>query len=149
MGYAAVVDDVRELSLTEMGGTASDDEALTLIRERACEGLRSRDVIACMKVSRRLAEMRFRENRGHSILDEIQDVRIEHAKQLLRISHVSVKAVANMCGYSSEAAFRKIYRKITNETPTNTTRRPPHYKHGGRLIYPQRIDQTLQVPANL
>lgn len=101
------------------------EDALALIRERACEGLRSRDVVACMKVSRRLAEMRFREMRGHSILDEIQSVRIERARQLLQTSHGSIKTIANMCGYSSEAAFRKTYQKILHEKPfVRTLTRP-------------------------
>ena len=63
-----------------------------------------------MKGSRRLCEMRFREATGHSILDEIQSVRIERARELLLDGRRTVRAVANMCGYASVAAFRKVCR---------------------------------------
>jgi LacI family transcriptional regulator len=50
--------------------------ALEMIRRSACEGISSADVVASFKCSRRMAEMRFRQIVGHSILDEIQAVRI-------------------------------------------------------------------------
>ena len=85
-------------------------KALELIRERACEGLRARDVIAVMKDSRRTAEGRFREATGHSILDEIIYVRMTRARELLVSDRTRpVKVVAQMCGYASETAFRKVY----------------------------------------
>lgn len=87
-------------------------KAIDLIRARACEGLRAADVIKAMKGSRRLCEMRFREATGHSILDEIQSVRIERARELLLDGRRTVRAVANMCGYASVAAFRKVCRGI-------------------------------------
>ena len=85
-------------------------KALELIREKACAGIRARDVIAVMKGSRRTAEMRFREATGHSILDEIIHVRMTHAKELLTSDRTRpVKVVAQMCGYASEATFRRVY----------------------------------------
>lgn len=85
-------------------------QALELIREKACEGLRARDVIAVMKGARRTAEVRFREATGHSILEEIISVRMLRAKELLASDSTRpVKVVAQMCGYASEPAFRKVY----------------------------------------
>ena len=83
--------------------------ALELIRRRACEGLMARDVIAAMGTSRRLAELRFREVTGKSILEEIKSVRLERAKSLLRQGGVSVSEVAAACGYGSTEALRKIF----------------------------------------
>ena len=85
-------------------------QALELIRDKACEGLRARDVIAVMKGARRTAEMRFREATGHSILEEIISVRMLRAKELLMSDSTRpIKIVAQMCGYASETAFRKVY----------------------------------------
>ncbi len=93
-------------------------KALELIREKACEGLRARDVISVMKGSRRTVEMRFREATGHSILDEILHVRMTHAKELLISNRTRpVKVVAQMCGYSSESTFRKVYRAHLGSLP--------------------------------
>ena len=83
--------------------------ALELIRRRACEGLMARDVIAAMGTSRRLAELRFREVTGKSILEEIKAVRLERAKNLLRKTDTPVAEIAAACGYGSTEALRKIF----------------------------------------
>lgn len=83
--------------------------ALELIREKACEGLRARDVLNALEGSRRKAEMHFREATGHSVLEEIQRVRMERAQEFLCDRTRPVKVVAQMCGYASEPAFRRVY----------------------------------------
>ena len=84
-------------------------DAIRLIREKACSGLRARDVLALFPGSRRAAEMRFREATGHSVLDEIQRVRTDRARELLADGSRPLKTLANLCGYASESAFRKVY----------------------------------------
>ena len=99
----------RESTRPRRATDASVAKALELIRERACEGLRAHDVVAVMDGARRTAEMRFREATGRSILDEILDVRMARARELLCADSTrSVKVVAQMCGYSSESAFRRV-----------------------------------------
>jgi len=58
-------------------------KVLELIRREACNGLRARDVVKTMCGSRRLAELRFRETFGHSILDEINSVRMDRVFQMV------------------------------------------------------------------
>ena len=91
--------------------------ALKLIRRNACDGLKARDVIAEMGCSRRLAELRFREVTGHSILEEILSVRIERAKYLLKHSEKSIAEVARSCGYGSANALRKVFAAETGKNP--------------------------------
>jgi len=91
--------------------------ALKLIRRNACDGLSAKAVIAEMGCSRRLAELRFREVTGRSILEEILSVRIERAKYLLVHSSKSVAEVAFACGYGSANALRKIFESSTGLTP--------------------------------
>ena len=90
--------------------------AVEAIRRKACAGLTARAVIAEMGCSRRLAEMRFREVTGHSILDEITDVRLTHARMLLRDPRKTVEMVAASCGYNSPVALRKAFLSHTGET---------------------------------
>lgn len=98
-------------------------QALELIREKACEGLHARDVLATLKGARRTAEMRFREAVGHSILDEIITVRLARAKELLLSDNTRpVKVVAQMCGYASESAFRKVYNAHFGDLPRRRPR---------------------------
>ena len=91
--------------------------ALKLIRRNACDGLKAKDVIAEMGCSRRLAELRFREVTGRSILEEILSVRIERAKYLLEHSTKSVLEIARSCGYGSADALRKVFAAETGKNP--------------------------------
>ena len=87
--------------------------ALDLIRARATNGLASREVAALFGCSRRMAEIRFRAATGHSILDEIHDVQIEHAKRLLANPRNKVSMVPSMCGYESNPFFMALFRRVT------------------------------------
>ena len=91
--------------------------ALKLIRRNACDGLKAKDVILEMGCSRRLAELRFREVTGHSVLEEILSVRIERAKYLLEHSEKSIAEVAKNCGYGSANALRKVFLAETGKNP--------------------------------
>ena len=97
----------------------TDRFALTaseIIRAKACEGLSARDVLAVFPCSRRLAEIRFRNATGHSVLDEIRAVRIEEAKKLLRNPQCDLAAVANLCGYASTPTFARVFKAATGLT---------------------------------
>lgn len=98
----------------------SDDRvtgALKFIRQSAWGNCTVANVVAAMKCSRRLAELRFREVTGHSILDEILAVRVESAKYLLVHSSKSISGIAMICGYASANALRKVFEAATGMTP--------------------------------
>ena len=44
-----------------------------------------------------------------AIIDEIQRVRTDRARELLADGSRPLKTLANLCGYASESAFRKVY----------------------------------------
>ena len=92
--------------------------AVELIRRRACEGISSADVVADFKCSRRMAEVRFRQILGHSILDEIQAVRLERAKEMLSNTRQDMSAIANLCGFKAANALWKFFRQETGMSPT-------------------------------
>ena len=86
-------------------------KALEFIRLGACEeGFSLRAVVAHMGVSRSLAFDLFRRVAGHTILDEIQSVRLERAKELLRQGR-RADLVASDCGFASHDDFRRVFRK--------------------------------------
>ena len=80
------------------------------------DGLTAREVVALIGGSRRLAELRFREAAGHSILDEIETTRLERVMQLLRDQSVSLPVVIAQSGYSTAAALRKAFRLRTGKS---------------------------------
>ena len=90
--------------------------AMELIRREACNGLTAADVTAQFAGSRRLVELRFRETLGHSILDEIQNVRMEKVQFLLAKTDTPISAIAAQCGYRSDIALRKAFRLFTGKS---------------------------------
>ena len=66
-----------------------------------------------MNCSRRLATLRFREAVGHSIVDEIHDVRFQHACKLLDETDMPIYDIVSDCGYDSESFFKKYFKLRT------------------------------------
>lgn len=90
--------------------------ARTLIREKACAELTAKEVLATFCCTRRYAEMRFRTATGHSVLDEIQSVRLERIKSLLANPHQQLDILVDFCGYTSQNALRKFFKAKTGMT---------------------------------
>ena len=86
-------------------------KALEFIRLNACgDGFSPRAVVAQMGVSRSLAFDLFRRVTGRTILDEIQAIRLERAKDLLRQGR-RPDLVAADCGFASHDDFRRVFRR--------------------------------------
>ena len=86
-------------------------DALDLIRHEACAGLKAADVVRAMGVTERLAETRFKRAVGHRITEEIANVRLKHALELLRNPKLGIAPIANMCGWNSEAYLKRLFKK--------------------------------------
>ena len=93
--------------------------AVERIRREACNGISARNITDDFDCSRRMAEIRFRNVIGHSILQEIRQVRLENAKRLLRNPGLSMNFIANNCGYGSPSAFSFFFRAETGQSPSS------------------------------
>lgn len=92
-------------------------KAVERIRTDACGGLKARDVIAATGLSRRLVERRFLQATGHTILDEISDVRFAQACQLLRDPAIPIGEIAALCGWESDSYLKRVFKARTGKTP--------------------------------
>ena len=90
--------------------------ALKLINGENFNTLTSSQIISAMGCSRRLAEIRFRDMTGMSILEAIQKVRLERACALLKTTRLTNNEIANLCGYSKDFFLQKLFRKHFNKT---------------------------------
>ena len=70
-----------------------------------------RDVVAYLGVSRRLAEIRFREVRKETILDTIRNMRLDTTKDELAIASDPIARVCERCGWQSENAPKKLFKR--------------------------------------
>ena len=95
---------------------AEVEAALELIQKESCAGLTAGRVAGLFACSRVYAEMRFRKATGQSILEAIQSVRLERAKELLRNPNRQIKAIADFCGFKSTTALCKFFRGKTGVT---------------------------------
>ena len=54
---------------------------------------------------------------GSTIVGDLTDYRISHAKSMLRFSEDSIESIAHECGFQDAAYFIKVFKKAENMTP--------------------------------
>jgi LacI family transcriptional regulator len=100
---------------------ATDDRelatALRLMRKQACKGLRIKDLVREVRLSRRELERRTRTLLGRSPKEEITRVQIEMAKQLLTTANLPVATIAEKCGYTEAKYFCQVFRQRVGLSP--------------------------------
>ncbi|NLV60784.1 MAG: substrate-binding domain-containing protein [Spirochaetales bacterium] len=98
----------------------SDDQvaqALRLIKREASYGLTAAEVAAESAISRRALEMRFKKERGRTILEEIVRQRLQEASRLLIYSSLTVSEVGQLSGFTSEHRFFALFKEAYGMTP--------------------------------
>lgn len=86
-------------------------KAVAYIRKHALEGIGVPDVVAHLKVSRRLADLRFRELQHTSIGEEIMRIRLAEVQRLLRTTREPIDSIAAKCGYANPNYLKNLFRK--------------------------------------
>lgn len=92
-------------------------QALSYIREHACDGIEVKDVVKALPVSRATLERRFRKVMDRSINGEISRVRISKIKQLLMETELKLSAVAKLTGFNHTEYMSSLFKKLTGITP--------------------------------
>lgn len=101
--------------------------AVEYVRQHVCENLQVADVVKHMNCSRRLAEMRFRETTGNTILSCIRQERRVVAERLLRDTDCPIGEIARSLGYATADSFRKDFCSQSGLSPRQYRRRAQHY----------------------
>ena len=91
--------------------------AVERIRRDACAGLKAIDVIEETGLSRRLAEKRFLQATGRTILGEIQEARFDMACRLLRDKTIPIGLIAERCGWESDSYLKRFFKARTGMAP--------------------------------
>jgi len=84
--------------------------AVAYIQANATRGIGVGDVVAHLKCSRRLADLRFRELQGMSILEAIRKVQMDEVCRLLRTTNLSGAAIAAQTGFASAKHLPERFR---------------------------------------
>jgi len=100
---------------------AIDDEniaaVLTLIQNRACEGLKVQEVAPAVALSRSQLDRRFKAVVGRTLHDEIRRVRLDRAQRLLAETSLPLKQIALRCGFRTVQHLTESFRQFLNVTP--------------------------------
>ena len=112
---------VRQIVLRESSrlAVAADHRLLRgveFIRLNAGEPIGVADVVRHMGGSRRLAELLFRRHLAHSILEEIQQVRLTRLKTFLKETALPVGHISGLCGYQTEMHAKRVFKKLVGMT---------------------------------
>ena len=63
-------------------------------------------------MSKRNLQIRFRDEIGHSVHDEIKNAQTEYIAKLLRDTNMSISQIAIAMGYSGTENISRLFRKI-------------------------------------
>lgn len=75
------------------------------------------DIVATLGISRRSLEKKFKHEIGHTLLDELNRVRLKNFKRLLIETSKSANALSTIAGFSSHANMWYTFKKNVNMTP--------------------------------
>lgn len=114
-GHSPVIGLVRRES-TSVFRFATTAAAVERIRRAHGFDLTPSDIAAGMKLSRRMADIRFLSELGHSVFEEIRRVRVEQVKSLLRDGKPT-SVVADECGYRTPSELCRDFRKVSGLSP--------------------------------
>ncbi len=91
------------------------DIVITRAREfialNACEGINVNDVAKRVRGSRRLVELKFRQFLGHTVLEEIQLKKLEHARMMLTETIRPISEIAVSCGFETATHLGVLFRR--------------------------------------
>ena len=85
--------------------------ARAYIAREAVNGASVSDVVAHLGVSRRLADLRFRQITGKTIGEALTRARLDAVIRLLRQRHVPLSEIPAHCGFANANALRNLFRK--------------------------------------
>lgn len=74
-------------------------------------------VVAAAGIPERTLKRRFKSATGSTLIDCVQNLRIEEAKRLLEADTIAAEAIAAEVGYENAAFFRRLFKRATGLTP--------------------------------
>lgn len=92
--------------------------ALRFIREHACRGISVAEVVKHNPVSRSTLERQLRKYLGRTPQEEIRQVQVKRAQELLLTTDLSAERIATLCGFDHPEYLLVVFKRITGMTTT-------------------------------
>ena len=97
--------------------------AIKYMRDHACAGISVEDVLRAAPMGRRTLEKVCRRLLGRSPFQEIRQVQMERAKELLRTTDASIGTIAGLVGLGNGKRLSEAFRDHVGRTPSEYRRR--------------------------
>lgn len=91
---------------------------MRFLHEHALEPITVDDILSKNPMARRSLERKFRQMFGCSIVEQIRQLRINHARLLLADTDDPVTLIAEECGFSSYNYLNRIFKQSTGLSPS-------------------------------
>ena len=114
----------RESTSRASSGGLLVQRAIAFINANALKGIGVPDVVRHLRVSRRLADLRFRQLQGRTIHDAIAETRLNKVRELLTTTNDSIDDIAFRCGYSNPNYLRNLFKRTYNVSMRDFRRLP-------------------------
>jgi LacI family transcriptional regulator len=100
-------------------------QAVSYIRDHACDGATVADVLRAVHVSQRTLERKFARHRGRTPSEEIRIVRLRHARTLLMRTAMPLVDVALRAGFADISHLSREFKRSFGISPGAYRRRGP------------------------
>ena len=87
------------------------DAAMDFIKAHALDGISTADVIAHLRVSRSLLDLRFRQLRNGSVMDAILAIRLAAVRERIEKTDRKFIAIGAECGFRNPDYLKRLFRK--------------------------------------
>ncbi|MDO5054799.1 XylR family transcriptional regulator [Pasteurella oralis] len=92
-------------------------QAMHFIRHRACQGIKTEQVLDHLRISRSNLEQRFKNEMNKTIHQIIHEEKLTRAQYMLRFTDISTQEIAEICGYPSVQYFYAVFKREYGKTP--------------------------------
>lgn len=113
-----LVDDSSTGRPTHIRSTATWSAVQAYIRENYSGELSRKSVARALGLHPNYISNLAQRLTGHSFRQELEQIRMGHARQLLHDSKVPVAQIGKLCGYADSDRFSKVFRRANGLTPT-------------------------------
>jgi transcriptional regulator GlxA family with amidase domain len=73
-------------------------------------------------IPERTLKRRFKASTGNTLIEYLQNLRVEEAKRLLENTELAIEEISERTGYSDASFFRRLFKRLTGLTPSHYRR---------------------------
>ena len=93
--------------------------AMTLLHDRATEGLEVAEIVKHLDTDRKTLDARFKDLIGRTPQEEINRRRLDHLRDLLMQTDLTVSEIAARCGFKTDTALITFFKSGFGSTPND------------------------------